>query len=126
MHRISYSISVLIILRIIKLTINNKKRAIDFNPITVDHLVKMFEDTFNYALKSQLYPMILKQIIIPPYYYLNSTIFHELLGRIEICNAEGGFKVKSAVSYLCGWPLTYSNYYDYFELLSDLEYVFLI
>ena len=94
----------------------------DFNPITVNHLVKLFEGPFVTAVQCHLFPVILRQIYFPCYYYLNSTIFHELLGRIEICNAEGGIKVKAAVSYLTGWYLNFSDE-EYRNALLGVEFV---
>ena len=97
----------------------------DFNPITIGHLVKLFESPFSLAIKSKLFTIIVKQITLQGYYYLNTTIFHELLGRIELCNAEGGIKVKVAVSYLCGWHLNYSEI-EYKEALLGSEFVIFI
>ena len=84
----------------------------------------MFEVAFGTSVKCDLYPFIVKQIFQPCYYYLNSIIFHEFLGRIDLCNAKGGIKVKVAVTFLTDWYLNFPLS-EYREALSELEYFFI-
>lgn len=90
------------------------------NPVSPKRLLQPFCDLFYACQRSQLTPIVAKQLFVLYYWYLDAILFNELVGKSVLCSVDVALQIKSNLCILTSWNLDCKDE-NYRDILAEAQ-----